>query len=118
VDALIGNGMGADLRALAAAQRAWNPKKPEMRKEPRYRTSGKADITVIMPSQSAHVSARVRDVSKSGLVIVIPTFVSPSANVKVELRSLTIYGTVQWCNRTSDNEFGAGIAIASIGKAA
>jgi hypothetical protein len=80
------------------------------RREPRYPTTDAAEVMILSDSPLP-LSARVLDVSQSGLRVSLPTSLKEGTNVKITFRRpAIILGKVRHCKRVGDL-FHVGIEI-------
>ena len=87
----------------------------DRRKEPRYPTNGSARVLVPFLSEPQTFSARVLDVSKSGLRLKLNTPLAPGTLVQIELKSLVATGTVRHCKKDGE-EYSMGIQLDAVVK--
>jgi len=82
----------------------------ERRRETRIPTNDSAPVQVISPATLECMDAKVLDVSRNGLKIGIPKFLTIGVILRVQLRTLWILGEVRYCVQTEDG-FCAGLYI-------
>jgi hypothetical protein len=88
--------------------------KADRRKEPRYPTDGWASILVPSASAPRTFTARVLDVSKSGLRLRLPVPLEPGTLLQIEMRSVVTTGAVRHCS--SDGEhYSVGVQLDEAG---
>jgi len=84
---------------------------PERRREVRVRTNDLAVLQVVAPFSDDRVSARVMDISKSGLQVSLALNLEPGAVVKVKRAKTVFFGQVRYCRLEQDGQFRAGLLL-------
>jgi hypothetical protein len=74
----------------------------ERRRETRIPTSDSASVQVISPPTLEYLEVQVLDVSRNGLKIRTPKFLSLGVILRMQLRSMWIVGEVRYCVQTDD----------------
>ncbi len=82
----------------------------ERRREPRILTNDSASLHLLSPLMVEHLDVQVLDVSRNGLKIRTPRFLSSGAVVQMRLRDMVIRGEVRYCVQT-DEGFYVGLFI-------
>jgi hypothetical protein len=82
----------------------------ERRRETRIPTSDSASVQVIGPPTLECMDAQVLDVSRNGLKIHIPKFLTIGVILRLQLRTMWVVGEVRYCVQTDDG-FCAGLYI-------
>ena len=85
----------------------------DRRKEPRYPSDGSARVLVPFLFGPLTFSARVLDVSKSGMRLKLSSPLAPGTLVQVELKNLVATGTVRHCRR-DEEEYSMGIELDAV----
>ena len=83
----------------------------ERRNHPRFACDHPAYMTSSMKSEP--VPVRIRNISKGGLGLRVPTFLPLSIDVDVHLKQSVAHGVVRYCVRVG-SEFHAGVAVRKI----
>ena|SRR5579862_1449840 len=74
----------------------------DRRKEPRFETSGRGELTVFDSTPHSEFSVTVIDVSRSGFKVELPVPLEPGACVELRLTNIKLLGEVVSCRRRSE----------------
>ena len=83
----------------------------ETRSEPRFPVNTTAVLRVLSDAGASVPHVAMVDVSKSGMRVECAQFLCHGSQVSIEIRELTIVGTVQNCTEIRAGLFGFGIKI-------
>ena len=81
----------------------------DIRKEPRFQTTGIADLKVVNPAAGLRLSAAIVDVSRSGLQIEVDKPLNSGNGVEILLSEWVVMGEVCNCRPHGEGRYRAGI---------
>jgi len=81
----------------------------DVRKEPRFRAAGIADVKVVNPAAGLRLSAAIVDVSRSGLQIEVDEPLNSGSGVEIRLSESVVMGEVCNCRPYGEGRYRAGI---------
>ena len=83
----------------------------DRRREPRYPTDGRTEITVLQTGQTRNLEGRTVNVSKSGLRVRLPEPLEVGLKLRVKFGRVLAFGSVRWCRQLDNGYFDVGIRI-------
>lgn len=85
----------------------------EHRRDPRIPVDDPGSMRIVNPESVYRSAVRVLDVSKRGMKLWVPEFVSPGTTVQVRVKDLRVLGEVCFCVAAGAG-FNAGISIENV----
>jgi len=100
-----------DIDVTAGRRGSVTDETAERRKEPRYPTEARAEVTEFGSQGRRHLEARMMNISKSGLRLRLSEPLVPGARVRVHFGEVLAFGEVRWCRDLCGDAFDAGVKI-------
>jgi hypothetical protein len=82
----------------------------ERRRDKRFAADEPVIIQVVNPFESEHVAARIKDVSRTGVMLELPASIFAGSLIKIHIGKLIAFGEVRYCGRAG-SQFRAGVIL-------
>lgn len=100
--------------AIACSPVNRDGKDPDRRSEPRFSTSEIGSLRSFSPYLPERWRARITDVSKNGLGLLLPVHLRPGVLVQIRIGTIFALGEVRYSKPVSQHEFRTGVRLSGV----